>query len=386
VRNRRAPFVYAGRAGLAGLASVAAAFTFAVVLATPREALAGGMDPTPERLVAQPANLPPGQTCQSVAANPGALVAAGLRPQDYPCRPDNASFKNMISELGFAIAPNAFYPARTTGIGGFAVSLEASYTRISPDRTADATGGRTPYWHLGTQGSQDPNTKQLSGANDSPDSIIQIYSVNVRKGLPLGFEIAGSVGTIANTSLWTYGGDVRWSLLEGFRTGALGVLPDVSLGGGVRTLASTSRFYLTTVSFDVKASKAFTLQDSAQIIPSVGYQRVVIFGDSNVVDSTPNVDALGACGSDGPDPVTGSPRCRNKLPNGAENNVDFANSFTFQKVRVHRNRALLGLHYRYEILWLGSQIAFDLTDPKDENPFLVGGRQWTLSFEAGAFF
>jgi hypothetical protein len=376
VRNRRATF--------AALVSIAVGVSWGVI--TERDARAAGMDPTPERFVAQPPNLPPGQTCQSIAANPGALVSAGLRPQDFPCRPDNASFKNMVSELGFAIAPNAFYPARTTGIGGFAVSLEASYTRISPDRTADATGGRAPYWHLGTQGSQDPNTKQYSIINNAPDSIIQIYSIKARKGLPLGFEIAASLGTIANTSLWVGGGDLRWSLMEGFRTGALGILPDVSLGGGVRTLAGTPKFYLTTVSFDVKMSKPIALQDSAQLIPSIGYQRLMIFGDSNVVDSTPNVDALAACGSDGPDPVTGAPRCRNKLPNGAENSGDFANSFTFQKVRVHRHRGIVGLNYRYEVLWLGGQVAFDITEPKDENPFLVGSRQWTLSFEGGVFF
>jgi hypothetical protein len=370
VRNRRATFAAA----------------LGILAMTEASAYAGGMDPTPERLVAQPPNLPPNQTCQSVAANPGALVSAGLRPQDFPCRPDNASFKNMVSELGFAIAPNAFYPARTTGIGGFAVSIEASYTRISPDRTADETGGRAPYWHLGTQGSQDPNTKQFSVVNNAPDSVIQIYAIKARKGLPFGFEIAGSLGTIANTSLWVGGGDLRWSLMEGFRTGALGLLPDVSFGGGVRTLTGTQKFYLTTVALDVKMSKPITLQDSAQLIPSIGYQRVVIFGDSNVVDSTPNVDALNACGSDGPDPSTGAPRCRNKLPNGADNNVDFGNSFTFQKVRVHRNRALAGLNYRYEVMWLGSQIAFDITEPKDENPFLVGSRQWTLSFEGGVVF
>ena len=367
-------------------AIVTGALCAVALVAGAKHARAGGMDPTPERLVAQPPNLPPGQTCQSVAANPGALVSAGLRPQDFPCRPDHASFRNMVSELGFAIAPNAFYPARTTGIGGFAVSLEASYTRISPNRTTTETGGREPYWKLGTQGAQDPNTNQFSTINNAPDSIIQIYAIKARKGLPFGFEIAGSIGTIANTSLWVGGGDLRWSLMEGFRTGALGLLPDVSVGGGVRTLTGTSKFYLTTVALDVKMSKPITLADSAQIIPSIGYQRVVIFGDSNVVDATPNTDALGACGSSGPSPVTGAPQCQNKLPNGNENNVDFANSFTFQKVRVHRNRALLGLNYRYEIIWLGSQIAFDLTEPKDENPFLVGSRQWTLSFEGGVFF
>lgn len=383
MRNRRATYAAHVSITIRAIGVVAA---LGVLGLTERDAHAGGMDPTPERLVAQPANLPPGQTCQSVAANPGALVSAGLRPQDFPCRPDNASFKNMVSELGFAIAPNAFYPARTTGIGGFAVSIEANYTKISPDRTADATGGKVPYWHLGTQGAQDPNTKQFSTVNNSPDSIIQIYAIKARKGLPLGFEIAGSLGTIANTSLWVGGGDIRWSLMEGFRTGALGILPDISLGGGVRTLTGTSKFYLTTIGLDVKMSKPITLQDSAVLIPTVGYQRVIIFGDSNVVDSTPNVDALAQCGSDGPDPSTGAPRCRNKLPNGAENNVDFANSFTFEKVRVHRNRGLIGLNYRYELIWLGSQIAFDITEPKDENPFLVGSRQWTLSFEGGVFF
>lgn len=356
------------------------------VLTASSVARAGEMDPTPERLVAQPPNLPPGQTCQAAAANPGALVAAGLRPQDFPCRPDHASFQNMVSELGFAIAPNAFYPARTTGIGGFAVSIEASYTRISPNRTAEATGGRAPYWHLGTQGAQDPSTKQYSVINTSPDSVIQIYAIKARKGLPLGFEIAGSLGTIANTSLWVGGGDLRWSLMEGFRSGALGLLPDVSIGGGVRTLTGTQKFFLTTAAFDVRMSKPLTLADSAQLIPSIGYQRVVIFGDSNVVDSTPNVDAAQQCGFEGPDPVTGAPQCRNKLPNGTDNNADFSNSFTFQKVRVHRHRGLVGLNYRYELIWLGSQIAFDLTEPKDENPFLVGRRQWTLSFEAGVHF
>lgn len=381
MRNRRA--TSAARLGLAALAAFAALATFALGEGTAR---AGGMDPTPERLVAQPQNLPAGQTCQSIAANPGALVSAGLRPQDFPCSPDNASFKNMVSELGFAIAPSSFYPARTTGIGGFMVSLETSFTRISPDRVADATGGKQAYWHLGTQGSQDPNTKQYSVINNAPDSFIQIYAIKARKGLPFGFEIAGSLGTIANTALWVGGGDIRWSLMEGFRTGALGLLPDVSIGAGVRTLTGTSKFYLTTIGLDVKVSKPITLADSATLIPSVGYQRLIILGDSNVVDSTPNTDALGQCGFAGSDPQTGAPICRNKLPNGNDANTDFSNSFTFEKVRVHRHRGILGLHYRYEIIWIGSQVAFDITEPKDENPFLVGSRQWTLSFEGGVHF
>ncbi len=363
------------RATIARLAAVA------LGLFAAREASAAEMDPTPERFVNQPANLPAGQTCQTVAADPAALVNAGLRPQDYPCRPNNAAFANLVSDLGFAIAPTSFYPARTTGVAGFQVSLEASYTSISPDRAVPASnGGSLRYWQLGTRGAEGAKS------NATPDSLLAIYAIKARKGLPLGFELAGSFGHLANTSLWVGGGDVRWSLLEGFRTGVLGFLPDISFGAGARTLTGTSRFYLTTFGFDARASKPFTLADSAQLIPSIGFQRLVIFGDSNVVDATPNVDALAQCGFDGLGETSGAPICRNKLPNGSDANTDLANNMTFQRVRIHRSRILVGLNYRYQIVWLGSQFATDLTDPKDENPVLVGSRQWTLSFEAGVHF
>lgn len=362
------------------LAAVAVAAV--AVLAAP-SARAGDMDPTPERLVTQPANLPAGQSCQSIAANPGSVS----QPQNFQCRPNNVAFENMVAELGFALAPTAFAPARTTGIGGFSITVEASYTRISANRaTQNADGSQTPFWKLGTRGAQDPNTKSFAGQNDSPDSLIQVYALKARKGLPLGFEIGGSLGYVSNTTLWVGGGDLRWSLLEGFREGGLGLFPDVSVGGGVRTVSGTSKFYLTTAAFDVKLSKPIALADSAQVIPSVGYQRLVIFGDSNVVDSTPNVDALQQCGYDGPNPVNGSPVCRNRLPNGQEANTDFGNNFTFEKVRVHRNRGMFAMHYRYELVWLGGQFAVDINEPKDENPNLVGSRQWTLSFEGGVFF
>lgn len=344
------------------------------------------MDPTPERLVDQPSGLPAGATCQSVAANPGAIAAQGLRPQDFPCRPNNQAFANVVSELGFAIAPSAFYPARTTGVGGFQVSVEASYTRISADRSVPGSPGPLKYWQLGTRGPHDPGSKQNSIVNSSPDSLLQVYAIKARKGLPLGFELAGSFGYVANTTLWVFGGDIRWSMLEGFRTGPLGYLPDISLGGGVRTVTGTSRFYLTTLGIDVRASKPIALQDSSQLIPAIGFQRLMIFGDSNVVDATPNVDAAAQCGYAGLDPTTGAPSCRNKLPNGNDANADYSNNMSFNRVRVHRNRALLALNYRYEIVWLGSQLAFDLTDPKDENPGIVGSRQWTLSFEGGVHF
>lgn len=368
---------------------VAIAFgTCFALLAAAKGASAGGMEPVPERLVLQPPGLPANQSCQSVAANPESVARAGLVPNAFACRPDNAAWRNLMAELGFAIAPTAFHPARTTGIGGFALTLEANFTKISANAatTRADDGTRRQYWHDGTQGATDPATKQSSIVNNSPDSLLQVYSLKARKGLPFGFEATGAFGFMANTNLWVFGADIRWALLEGFRTGVLRFFPDVSVGGGVRTLAGSSKYYVTTIGIDAQVSKPFALADSAVLTPYVGYQRLIILADSTVVDSTPNVDALQQCGYDGPDPNTGKPRCRNTLSSGIANNGDFNNHMTFDKARIHRHRGLVGVNYRYEILYLGGQIAFDLQDPSDENPGLVGDRQFTLSLEGGVFF
>jgi len=361
------------------------------VLGTSAAAHAGGMDPTPERLVLQPPGLSGGASCQSIAANPQVVAGAGQVPNNFACRPDNIAFANMVSELGFAIAPTAFHPARTTGIGGFALTVEASYTKINADGFSTAADGtRRQYWHDGTQGSIDPNTKQFSIVNKSPDSLIQVYSVKARKGLPFGFELAGALGTITNTSMWVTGADIRWSLMEGFRTGPLGVLPDVAIGSGVRTVVGNSKFHLTTVGIDAQISKPIPLADSAVLTPYLGYQRLIIFGDSVVVDTTPNVDPLQQCGYAGPDPATGTPICRHKLTTPSvqqiDNNGDFNNNVTFDKVRTHRHRGIVGVNYRYEVLYLASQFLIDLTPPSAENPGLSDSRQWTFSLQAGVFF
>ncbi len=348
---------------------------------------AAPMDPSPERLVLQPPGLPAGQTCQSLAANPNGAVQLGIQPGAAGCRPNNAAFQNMVSELGMAIAPSAFYPARTTGLSGIVLTLEANWTRLNSDTSVqNADGSTTKYWHHGTRGARDKSTNDFRSVNDGPDSVLQVYSLKARKGLPFGLELVGSLGYIANTTLIVGGGDLRWAFLEGFRTGPMGIIPDVSVGGGVRSLAGSTKFYLTVASFDIKVSKPVPLADSATLTPTLGYQRLFIYGDSAIMDLTPNVDALQQCGYTGNDPQTGAPVCKNKLSNGADNNGDFNNNATFDRVRVHRHSALASLHYRYQMVFLGAQFGWDLTDPKDENPGIVGPRQWTLSLEGGTHF
>lgn len=340
------------------------------------------MDMVPERFVVQPPGLPAGQTCQSIAANPEVLVQNNLTVPQVVCQPNQAAFRNMMGEMGFAIAPNAFYPARTTGVSGIHLSLEMNLTRVSASGT---TADGTAYWQQGTQGKPAGATRSFPATNASPDSLMQIYALKARKGLPLGFEIIPTIGFVANTKTWVWGGDFRWSLFEGFRSGIPGYFPDLSIGAGARTLSGNPRVFLTSVGFDVKISKPIPLFESAQLVPSVGYQRLLIFADSSIMDFTPATDALRECGYSGANPDTGAPICRNKLSNGADSALDFNNLNTFDKVRLHRHRAMGSLQYRYEQFAIGGQFLFDLTDPGSEND-VTFSRQYTLSFEAGAHF
>jgi hypothetical protein len=367
-----------------------AVVSFAASLASARSARAADMTIAPERFFLEPPNLPAGSSCQEIATYPQAFITShpGLVPNNFACLPNNVAWANLMSELGYAIAPSAFHPARTTGLGRFALSLEASFAHINADAT-DRTG--TPYWHDGTRGPIDPGKHQFSVVNAHPDSLLQIYSVKARKGLPYGLEIEGVLGFVANTDLWLGGADVHWALLEGYRTGVLGYLPDIAIGAGVRTVGGSPAFFLTTVGMDAQVSKPFTLADSAVLTPYVGAQRLIIFADSSVVDLTPNVDALKQCGYQGTSPVEGSPMCRNTLvtDTGAiQNNAGFNNYVTFHKARIHRWRGMAGATYRYEILYLAGQFAMDLEDPSTENADLgvSGSRQWTLSLETGVFF
>ncbi|MFO0679621.1 MAG: hypothetical protein U0169_24045 [Polyangiaceae bacterium] len=367
---------------IAWLAATCATFT---LTAWSGSARAGGMDPVPERLVLQPPGLPAGQTCQSIAYNPEIAVQSGTLPNSFPCIPNHAAFRNIASELGFAIAPTAFHPARTTGFGGLALTLEASFTKINASGETN-DGNRVKYWEEGSRGSIDRNQNQFSIRNNAPDSLLQVYALKARKGLPFGFELTTSMGHIVNTELFVMGADVQWSVLEGFRSGALGYLPDVSVGTGVRTLVGSSKMYLTTIGIDARISKPFAIADSAELTPFAGYQRLMIFGNSTIMDFTPNVDPLQQCGYNGPDAETGAPRCRNKLSNGADANADFNNNSTFQSVRIHRHRGLFGLSYKYDIFYVAGQFAVDLSSPDSENNQVNGARQWTLSLEGGLHF
>lgn len=344
------------------------------------------MDFALERLVLT-RNEATGEIVTGPCTNSGRIVAG------FRCAPDDKSFKRLVNQYAMVLAPTAMHSARTTGFGGFHLSIETAITSI--DKDAD-------YWQQGTQGTQDTSSKKNSIRNASPPGSMQTYLLKIRKGFPFGLEMTGNVGYVGKTNLVIGGADVRMSLLEGFRTGPLGILPDVAAGGGVRTLTGTPQVQLTIASFDVQISKPLPIADSNIITPYVGFQYLWIFGDSGLIDTTPNTDAVGYCGYNGSN-VPGNADPSKAAANGAVgfdgqpvcrggSGRDFNNTFVFNPVRLHRQRLILGLSYRYEMVAFSGQFMTDIVDPKDansgQNKTDLDGvkRQTTAAFEIGAMF
>jgi hypothetical protein len=365
--------------------------------ACPRRASADTMDPALARLVSDTNCRMPGEN--------GALVynpASGFTR----CGTDDAAFAKLIAQYGFAFASSAMHSARTTGFGGFELALEADFTQIDSDAA---------YWRKGTQGAQDPTTKLFKQENPDPDGILQRYELKIKKGFPFGLELTGAFGYMANTNLFSVGADVRMSLLEGFRTGLPAILPEIAAGGSVRTITGTEELQLTVVGVDGQLSKPIPIAGTVVLTPYAGYQFLRIFGDSGLIDLTPNTDAINLCGFKGtntpatpdlnkqrdgedidPNRLDGQPYCEDD-PAGDKTAADFNNTTVFAPVRLSRHRINFGLQLRFQVVKFGAHFVIDAVKPdaantgKDyeingKNAFAGLPQQWTLAFDLGAVF
>lgn len=355
----------------------------------PANAGAKPMDPALPRLVLDPA-------CETAGA--------------VACVPDRAAYAKLVSQLGFALAPQSAYEARTTGLSGFQVALLGGFTAIQS--SAD-------YWKRGTQGNGG------AAENADPDAWLQLYSLEVRKGFGFGIEAAASLGVMPNTSLINWGAELRLALLEGRRTGALRYLPDTSLGVALREATGLPDLALGTLAVDARISQPLISASGFIVTPWLGYQWLRIEGNAAAVDATPERDALAECGYSGSNqPGTldasattaaaapralsgapasvydGAPVCRNALERGAAS--DLANTLAFGQAEVLRQRLLLGVSYRRELLRLGAELITDLERPDAAQSDAAvasalrcdsegvgcrpSARQWTLVLQVGAAF
>ena len=175
-------------------------------------------------------------------------------------KPDVAAFRSLTTDLGEVFAPRIANPAETLGQAGFAVGLMTSFSFIPSDQE---------YWRRAVE-------------DNNPSSSLFTGHLQLRKGLPFSFELAGNMSYLFDSEMFTMGADLKWSLNEGFY-----YLPDVAVRGSVNTVMGAPELNLVTAGWDVSVSKAFGLGGVTSITPYAGYQSLYIIASSRLLNAYP---------------------------------------------------------------------------------------------------
>ncbi len=292
----------------------------------------------------------------------GCPANTGLGFRDF-CA-DQEAWRRLMSQLGGAIAPPILIPADTTGHRKFRLEFETKVTDI--DQDAD-------YWRRGTEGDGDP-----VGENRSVDRALTWSRIALRKGIPFGLQLGVSAGRIYRTGLWLWGGEVTWSLFEGFREDWYGWIPDLAVRGAIQTATGDADFGLTVPTLDIVLSKPITIASTVTVTPIVGIQFAWIVASGKAVDLTPDRNAFEECVPEANS--SGSLSCNGSID-------DFNNVGVFDGFRAFRSRLALGGRVRYELFTFSAVFDFDLADPSNRTsvPDQVA-RQFSFSFATGLQF
>ena len=157
---------------------------------------------------------------------------------------DQAAFNRLAVDLGEVFAPRLANPAETLGEAGFAVGVMTSLSFIPSDEQ---------YWREVVE-DRDPSSSLFTG------------HLQVRKGLPFSFEVAGNMGYLFNSEMFTVGADLKWALHEGFF-----YMPAVAVRGSVNTVLGAEYLNLaSTAGWDVSVSKDFGIGGVVSLAPFRG--------------------------------------------------------------------------------------------------------------------
>ncbi|MFT3921697.1 MAG: hypothetical protein QM778_04105 [Myxococcales bacterium] len=303
--------------------------------------------------------------CQNTLSNSNPFV---LRTGDVQTlTEDNAAWAQIMTQLTPVITPAVLAPVTTSGPKGFDVSFETNVTKISDNAS---------YWARGSQGHGPESYETCDGRNTDVSPRLTSNRLHFTKALPLGFTLGATVGRVYNTGLWLVGGDIKLALIEGLRRWPM---PDVAVRAAVNTTVGSAQYTLTSVAADVILSKNIVTARVMQISPYAGAGMVFSFASSELVDLTPNVDAV-KCAA-GTDPVCNS----QGLGASAD---DIGHDRPFKDLKLKRYRGFAGLAMRYELFTLAAEFIFDLVPPPDADKTNGKGtpRQWTFNVAPGLTF
>ena len=243
--------------------------------------------------------------------------------------PDQALFRELLTELGQVMGPKVMAPASTLGLAGFQFGFYPSFTNIDE-------GGE--QWK-----------KAMPTYGESPDSYLTVTSLHIRKGLPFSFELGAVLNHLLNSELFAIGAEARWALNEGYH-----FLPDLAVRGAVMRLLGSRDLDMVMGNTTLSLSKTFSIAGMSTLTPYAGWDMAIINGSSHVLDATPASPAfpseeecrqqVGLCVQD----------VNNNTWSSATN--DFNANFALSQERLYVHRGFVGLQSKFSIITLTGEI------------------------------
>lgn len=311
-----------------------------------------------------------------------ALSRLAIAPGNFGCPDasgpfcaDQALFQRLMLQFGTAMTLPTATPAAGLGVGGFYIGADTTITTIDSEQA---------QWQKGTEGDA-----RSAGTNINPEaSALLVWNrVQVRKGLPLGLEVDGSLAQAASTQAWLVGVGLKWAFVEGFRTG-YGRLPDIAVRSALTASTGTTDSSLAVLSVDVLLSKPFVMDRAWVVTPVFALQGSWLFADSDLVDLTPGIDAVQQCRPlpGHQPPVQGT---AGATVGCLGDSGDYANTVVFKSVRRFNARLTAGAELRYRHVLTRASLTYDLLAPRVDgvnDPDPAMSRQISINFGAGVAF
>ncbi len=174
-------------------------------------------------------------------------------PTRENCSLNREDYERFLAEYAFGLVPKKLAPAETLGYSGFYIGVEGSLTVRPPGNAADER------WQTGT-------------ASKEVQYVMYNPGIHIRKGLPFSFEVGSMVNYLSLSEIVTLGGELKWALFEGFRSGWRAVLPDIAVRGSVVRVIGEDDVDMTIAAVDGSISYAFGVGGMVTLTPYAGYQ------------------------------------------------------------------------------------------------------------------
>ncbi len=167
---------------------------------------------------------------------------------------DTAGFQALALDLAQVLGSHSAGSSVSTGAMGLDLELDFAFSPLAES---------TSHWET---------------VGNPRLSSLETLHLSARKGLPYGFQLGVHAGHLIDSRVWSVGGHLKYSILEG-----LNWFPDVAIRAGSTAILGVRALDCFTVESDVMVSKAFGVFGVMAMTTYGGYSLQYVEASTHVI-------------------------------------------------------------------------------------------------------